>query len=181
MSVHLFRIVIRGCSLVKSARDEDHSFCPVPGVTFFQEWRSLRASSKSAEWERAMNLCEWSKADFDYGCKLLNSGLEGARSGREAFLDGKPLNPVLNESARNALSVAAVGACVGLLGSYLGNRHRSASRACAFGILGGTIGFGAGVAWGNRRLGASVVSGAWKNIGRARDEHWLERNPIDYA
>jgi hypothetical protein len=128
-----------------------------------------------------MNLREWSKSDFDYGRKLLNSGLEGARSGREAFLDEKPLTPLLNGSARNALRVAAVGACIGLLGSYLGNRHKSASRAFAFGIFGGAIGFGVGIAWGNRRLGASVVSGAWKNIGRARDEHWLERNPIDYA
>lgn len=128
-----------------------------------------------------MNLREWSKSDFDYGCKLLNSGLEGARSGREAFLDEKPLTPFSNGAARNALSVAAVGACIGLLGSYLGNRHKSASRAFAFGIFGGAIGFGVGIAWGNRGLGASVVSGAWKNIGRARDEHWLERNPIDYA
>jgi hypothetical protein len=60
-------------------------------------------------------------------------------------------------------------------------QQESASRAFAFGMFGGAIGFGLGVAWGNRRLGASVVSGAWKNIGRARDEHWIERNPIDYA
>ena len=77
--------------------------------------------------------------------------------------------------------VAAVGACVGLVGSYLGNRRKSAGRAFAFGIVGGAIGFGVGLAWENRRLEASVVSGAWKNIGRARDEHWLDRHPIDYA
>jgi hypothetical protein len=128
-----------------------------------------------------MNFREWSKSEIDYGAKLFNSGLEGARSGREAFLHGKPLTPFLNQSTRNALSAAAVRACIGLLGSYLGNRHKSASRAFAFSICGGAIGFGAGVAWGNRRLGESVVSGAWKNIGRARDERWLERNPIDYA
>jgi hypothetical protein len=128
-----------------------------------------------------MNLREWSKSEIDYSRKLLNSGLEGARSGRKAFLHGEPLTPVLNESARNALSVAAAGACIGLLGSYLGNRHKSASRAFAFGVFGGAVGFGVGVAWGNRRLEATVFSGAWKNIGRARDEHWLERNPIDYA
>jgi hypothetical protein len=128
-----------------------------------------------------MNLREWSKSDYDYGRKLVNSGLKGARSGREEFLHGEPLSPFLNESTRNALTVAVVGACIGLLGSYLGSGHKSASRAFAFGVFGGAIGFGAGVAWGNRRLGASVVSGAWKNIGRARDEHWLERHPIDYA
>lgn len=128
-----------------------------------------------------MNLRKWSKSEIDYGVKLLNSGLEGARSGREAFLHGRPITPILDGSARNALGVAAVGAGIGLLGSYLKNPHRSASKALAFGIFGGVIGFGVGVAWGNRRLEASVMSGAWKNIGRVRDEHWLERNPIDYA
>jgi hypothetical protein len=128
-----------------------------------------------------MNLRERSKSDFEYGRKLLNSGLEGARSGREAFLHGRPLILLLSESARKALRVAAVGACIGLLSSYVGNRHESANRAFAFAMFGGAIGLGLGVAWGNCRLGASVVSGAWKHIGRARDEHWLERNPIDYA
>jgi hypothetical protein len=128
-----------------------------------------------------MNLREWSKSDFDYGRELLHSGLEGARAGREAFFHGKRLIPFLSESARNALTVAAVGACIGVLGGYLRNRHKSASSARVFGMVGGAIGFGLGVASGNRRLGASVVSAAWKNIGRARDEHWLEKNPIDYA
>jgi hypothetical protein len=50
-----------------------------------------------------------------------------------------------------------------------------------FGLLGGAIGFGAGIAWENRRLAASAASGALRNIGRVRDEHWLERHPIDYA
>jgi hypothetical protein len=128
-----------------------------------------------------MNSREGAKSDLDYGRKLLNSGLEGARSGGEEFLQGKPLIPFLEKSARNAVSIAAVGACIGLLGSYLGNRRRSVGKAFAFGICGGAIGFGLGVAWGGRRLGASVVTGAWKNIGRTRDEHWIEENPIDYA
>jgi hypothetical protein len=57
----------------------------------------------------------------------------------------------------------------------------SAGRALAYGLLGGAIGFGVGVAWESRRLTASVASGALKNIGRVRDEHWFELNPIDYA
>jgi hypothetical protein len=48
-------------------------------------------------------------------------------------------------------------------------------------MFGAAIGFGLAVAWVNRHLEASVASGAWKNMGRARDEHWLEKNPIDYA
>ncbi len=128
-----------------------------------------------------MGVREWSKFEVDYGRKVLNSGLEGARSGREAFLDGKSLAPFLSESVRNALKPAAIGVCIGVLGSCPGNRHNSVGRVLAFGLLGGTIGFGAGVVWENRRLAASVAGGALRNIDRMRDEHWLERHPIDYA
>jgi hypothetical protein len=50
-----------------------------------------------------------------------------------------------------------------------------------YGLLGGVIGFGAGVAWESRRLTASAACGALRNISKVRDEHWLERHPIDYA
>lgn len=128
-----------------------------------------------------MALRKWSKSNLDYGRKVLNSGLEGARSGREAFLKGSPLAPFLNESVRNAWEPAAIGACIGLLGSYSGNGHRSISRAFAYGFLGGAIGFGAAVAWKSRHLTASVARGALRNIDRVRDEHWFEGHPIDYA
>jgi len=121
------------------------------------------------------------RSNADYGRKILDSGLEGARSGRAAFLHGRPLTPFLNESVRDALKPAAIGACIGLLGSYPGNSRNSAGRALAYGLVGGVLGFGAGVAWRSRFLSASVVSGAWKNIDRVRDEHWLEKHPIDYA
>jgi hypothetical protein len=128
-----------------------------------------------------MKVREWSKSEIDYGRKLLNSGLEGARSGREEFLHGESLAPFLDKSVPSALGYAVAGGCIGLLGSYLQNRHQRPSKTFAFGILGGAIGLCVGVVWGNRRLEASVVSAAWKNMGRTRDEHWLERNPIDYA
>jgi hypothetical protein len=128
-----------------------------------------------------MESLEWLKSNVDYGRKVLNSGLEGARSGREAFLNGKSLNPFLSESVRNALKPAVIGACIGVLGSCPGNHRRSVSRAFVWGFLGAALGLGAGVAWQNRRLTASVTDGALRNIGRVRDEHWLEMHPIDYA
>jgi len=128
-----------------------------------------------------MTISEWSKSEIDYGRKLVNSGLEGARFGRAEFLRGKSFTPFLNGSAMNALGAAVVGGCIGLLGTYLASRRRSTRKTCAFGIFGTALGLGVGVAWENRRLGTGIVSSAWKNIGRTRDEHWLERNPIDYA
>ncbi|MBZ5720178.1 MAG: hypothetical protein LAO03_07330 [Acidobacteriia bacterium] len=120
-------------------------------------------------------------SNVDYGRKLLDSGLEGARSGRESFLHGRSLTPFLSESVRHALKPAAIGVCLGLLSARPGRRHNSASRALAYGFFGGVLGFGAAVAWKSRFLSASVVSSALKNIDKVRDEHWLERHPIDYA
>jgi hypothetical protein len=131
--------------------------------------------------EIPMDLCKWSKSNADYGRRLFNSGVEGARSGREEFLDGESLTPFFSESVRSALVPAAFGACIGVLGSYPGYRQKSIARALAFGLLGGAIGLGAGLAWESRRLTASVAGSALKNIGRVRDERWLTKHPIDYA
>jgi hypothetical protein len=79
------------------------------------------------------------------------------------------------------LKPAALGACFGLLSSYRSNRRTSLCKAIAYGVIGGAIGFGAGVAWESRRLASSVSSGALKNMSKVCDEHWLELHPIDYA
>lgn len=128
-----------------------------------------------------MDVQEWSKATVDYGRKVLNSGLEGARSGREAFLHGKSLTPFLCESVRHAVKPALFGACIGVLSSCSGSRPKSVRKSLAWGLLGGTIGLVAGIAWKSRCLTTSVADGAMESMGRVRDEHWLEKHPIDYA
>jgi hypothetical protein len=129
----------------------------------------------------AMELRNWSKSEFEYGRKVLNSALLGARSGREAFLEGRSLTPFLGEEVRNALKPAAAGAFIGLLGSYLENHRSSFGRVLEFGLVGWVIGLGAGIAWQTRGLTECAASSAFRNIGKLRDEHWLERHPIDYA
>lgn len=128
-----------------------------------------------------MNFMEWSKSSADYSRKLVDSAVEGARTGEGRFLKEAPLVPFLNESARRALTPAVVGAFLGVLSGYLRNERRSTPKTLADGLLGGAIGFGAGMIWENRELTASVFSSAWENIGKVRDEHWFEKNPIDYA
>src|ERR1700741_1966277 len=127
-----------------------------------------------------MNLREWAQAEVEYGRKVLHSGLAGARSGRETFLKGRPLTPFLSEAVRNASVPAAVGAIVGVLASQPRDR-RSACKAVAFGFLGCTIGLGLSLAWQSRGLTSCVTQTALRSIGKVRDEHWLERHPIDYA
>jgi hypothetical protein len=128
-----------------------------------------------------MTFRQWSNSNLEYGRRLLDSGVQGARSGERAFLHGTRLSPYLNQSLRVALGPAALGACLGVLGSHPRARRGSAARALICATLGCVVGFGAGIAWKSRGLAASVACGAIRNIGRARDEHWLERHPIDYA
>jgi hypothetical protein len=61
------------------------------------------------------------------------------------------------------------------------DHHRSLARILTSGLLGGLIGLAAGVLWDTRLLAASAAGGALARIEKVRDEHWLERNPIDYA
>jgi len=128
-----------------------------------------------------MNLHKLSKSEVAYGRKILASGLEGARCGEEDFLQGKRLAPFLSESMRKALKPAVVGMCLGALGSLPGNQHKSFGRALLFGLLGGAIGFCAGLSWESRDLTETVASGAWENIHKVRDEHWVEKHPVAYA
>lgn len=128
-----------------------------------------------------MVLRDWPKSEFEYGRKVLNSGLEGARSGEEAFLNGRSLTPFLGDAVRKALKPAGIVAVVGMLSGYRGNRHRSMGRILGFGFLGSLIGFASGLAWESRDLTASIAANALKNIGKVSDEHWLEKHPIDYA
>jgi len=118
---------------------------------------------------------------LDYGRKLVNSGLEGAREGEEEFLHGDRLGPFLSHSARHAWKHAAVGACIGAVGGYFEKERHSPWRAAGFALLGGLIGFGAGLAWESRGLGRCIFCDAAKSIKKVRDEHWFEKNPIDYA
>ena len=128
-----------------------------------------------------MNVMEWSKSNVDYGRKLVDSAMEGARTGEGEFLKEESLASFLSESARQALAPAAIAACLGGLGGYLANGRRSKTRAFVCALLGGAVTFGAGVIWESRQLTATVASSSWKRVSKTRDEHWLEKNPIDYA
>jgi len=127
-----------------------------------------------------MSFMEWSKPNLEYGRKLVDSALRGARAGEDKFLQEAKIAPYLNESARSAIGPALIGTCLGILGS-LSNGERSTRRTVACGVLGGALGFSAGLLWMSRALTATVASSAWENVRRTRDEHWFEQNPIDYA
>jgi hypothetical protein len=128
-----------------------------------------------------MSVGNWVKSNVDYGRRLVDSGINGARSGQEEFLNGEPLTPFLGESAKDALVPAAIGVCVGVLAGYPLWRKKSAPVSMAFGLLGGALGFTTGLAWSSRHYSAHVAGHALKSMGKVRDEQWLNKHPIDYA
>ena len=121
------------------------------------------------------------KSNLRYGRALVKSGVSGLSSGREAHLQGQPLSSALSQSARASLGMAAVGACLGLLRYYLPARKARAAQSVACGVVGSAIGFVAGFAWTTRDLTESMANSAFKQMNVVRDEHWLDRHPIDYA
>ena len=127
-----------------------------------------------------MNIVEWSKSEVDYGRKLVDSAVDGALRSEGEFLKDESLRRHLERSALHAIGPTALCACLGWCGAYLDHRQ-SPRKALVCALVGGALGFGAGVLWENRKLGASVANGAWKSITRTRDARWFEKNPIDYA
>ena len=128
-----------------------------------------------------MNLRKWSRAEVQYGRRILDSGLEGVRSGEEEFLHGRALAPFVGKAVRAALVPAAVGAALGVLGGLPVDRKERGSRMLFLGLLGGAIGLSAGLAWESRRMTKSTTRGALQNIHKVRDEHWVEKHPVAYA
>jgi hypothetical protein len=121
------------------------------------------------------------KSGVQYGRTLVNSGLTGLRNGRDSHLHGQPLSNNLTQSARGALGLAAIGTCAALMGSCFSGRTHRKAKAVGFGVMGSVIGLAVGLAWKTRELTASMGRSALKEMGVARDEHWLQKNPIDYA
>ena len=133
-----------------------------------------------------MSLFRWFEANLEYARKLATSGLQGAGHGREEFLHQEPVVPFLAEAARQALAPAALGACLGRLGSYFATRdvrgnRKPANRRLAITLLGGMIGFGAGLVWNTQGLAAHVARRGFEHTRSVRDQRWLQRHPINYA
>ena len=134
-----------------------------------------------AERDLNMNAPHSLESRLRYGRELVKSGVSGLNDGRDAHLNGRSLSDVLSESARASLGIATLGACAGLLRYYLPARRGRVIKTIACGLLGGAFGFLAGFGWKTRDLAESMTRSAAKEMGNVRDQHWLAKNPIDYA
>ncbi|MGA2369118.1 MAG: hypothetical protein ACLPPV_15400 [Candidatus Korobacteraceae bacterium] len=115
-----------------------------------------------------------------YGRRLVNAGISGIRSGRENF-DPQRASALVSNSAEESLKLAVVGACLGILPACLMRRRSRLSSALVLGAAGSALGFCAGFSWKTRKLTSTLAHSAAREVRRVKDEHWLDKNPIDYA
>jgi hypothetical protein len=107
---------------------------------------------------------------------LVVAGLHGVASARDE-LDGEVF-----AAARPAVwTTAAIGAAVGMLSTGMAGGRKSASNLALRGLVGSMVGCGAGFAWTSRRFTRAAAHRARRLVDAARDAHWLQKHPIDYA
>jgi hypothetical protein len=116
----------------------------------------------------------------EYGRKLIHAGVTGLRTGHTEFSPEKA-HALVTRSAGESARMAMAGACLGVVPACLLARRSRATNTMVFGVIGGVLGFVAGFSWKTRSLSSTLADSAIKEVRRAKDEHWLERNPIDYA
>jgi hypothetical protein len=128
-----------------------------------------------------MSLQNGSEPSAQYEEKVVSCESSREQADQQKLPYERPLRGFLADSMRSAVAPAAIGVCVGLLGSCPRKRSSSLSRALAFGVLGGAIGFGAGIAWEGRSLAANAAHRTSQKLGRMRDERWMKKHSIAYA
>jgi len=130
-----------------------------------------------------MNVGSWLQSEMEYGRDLADSGWQGARAAWDSAKQTEEIEQVLSRSVRAAWAPTLVGAGVGAFCALLMQRRKSTSPAVALslGVAGGLLGFAAGVAWETREISSEVARGALRQMGTTRDEHWLEKHPINFG
>lgn len=119
------------------------------------------------------------KSDFRFARNLLGAVLgAGAETAQDEELKAAA---ALGRAARTALGPAMVGAAVGLLASRNNRKSSGNAGAALSGLVGGAIGFCAGIAWESRDVTGKFARQAISNVNVVRDARWLEKNPITYA
>ncbi len=108
-------------------------------------------------------------ATVRYFKTLVGAGWEGIHSTRYEPVETAVWKP------------AAIGATFGMLSTRVIGKNKSASRVAMGGLVGGALAFSAAIAWALRRHVGPAAGAAMRHVNAARDAHWLETNPIDYA
>ena len=119
---------------------------------------------------------QWFEPDLTYLKTLIAAGVDGVASASQERGD-HVFTPPLREVV---WAPAAIGATVGALGTRMTGNRKPSGIAVA-GLLGGLVGLGAALAWASRGFTGYAAHRALRHVNAARDQHWLETHPIDYA
>lgn len=115
-----------------------------------------------------------------YMAGLVSSGVKSAVSvGRDAWKD-ESVTSFLTHSAQVSWKPAAIGACIGVFAS-IWKGERSFSSTVRDGVVGSGLGLAGGMIWHSRGVTHAVIHGVLERVNVARDERWLELNPIDFG
>jgi hypothetical protein len=117
------------------------------------------------------------KSDITYTRCLVKAVLDGVAAAPERTTS-RGSTPIMSGSF---WAPAAIGVAIGILSAGLQRRPRSGYRVAVRGLVGGTLGLGAGMAWASRDLTGAVARGTIQRVNGVRDARWLEKNPIAYA
>ena len=129
-----------------------------------------------------MKIGDWLKSEVEFWRDLANSGWQGARTASDSILQDQPVGRILGRSARASWAPTAMGAGAGVVCALLAQRPRPRTAAVVtMGVVGGVVGFTAGVAWETRQLSSGIARGAMRRIGTTRDSHWLGKHPINFG
>ncbi len=129
-----------------------------------------------------MKIGDWLKSEVEYGRDLAGSGWHGARNAYDSMLEGQRMGEVFGRSVRASWAPTVMGVGVGALCGLLVQRRRPKTAAVvALGVVGGVVGFTAGVAWDTREISSGIAKGAMRNMGSTRDSHWLGKHPINFG
>ena len=115
--------------------------------------------------------------DLRYLKDLIRAGVAGVVSThreRQGSVFSPPLHTV-------ALAPMAAAAALAVLAARLTGHRAVSSTFVLAGTVGSVIGLGAAMAWASRDFTRSATQHSSRLVAAARDAHWLEAHPINYA
>jgi hypothetical protein len=120
-------------------------------------------------------------SSINFGKTLVERGVSGAREGAQEYLKDHSLRSIMFQVARESVMLAAIGATASVLPVYLASQRKRPKNSLAYAISGLGLILLSGFAWGTRDIAGVMTCSARKQLHAARDEHWLQQNPVDYA
>ena len=128
-----------------------------------------------------MSISEKIKTNLAHGQELVASGVEGAAEARKAMLELPETTDIVADAAQESWQAAAIGVMAGAIFGVLTDDRKPLRGVITGGLLGAVLGFAGSFAWKTRPLTSSMLHGAGKRIGTTRDQHWLEKHPVNYG